>query len=370
LKILGKDRDISTAQTELSTYETRLAAGDTPQLLSDIQGFRASLPKNITFGSTFVDYIIIEPDDITIDIVPVEKKESTYFMQEKAQVKATISSFVITDFSGAQTRYSLIKKEFKAKAPLSKFEIYEVIDKSVVDSVQDIKFDEQPTKIVKEDPVVKWFVPSMSTGATKNINYVVKTDFDVGIDKVKTIIASTEKEKKENITEEAECGDGVCTIPLEDKETCPEDCKAKFPWTSVLIIVLISIALLLYILFYRGKYSLRALTRGKTPFASKEQLKSVMNYITSSREKKINDEEIKKKLIEKGWKEEQIKFAFAELEWAKKEKAATKPTADIRPMQEYIKAALARGLSKDVILKKLVSQGWDEKLVKKELGLK
>lgn len=370
LKILGLDTIITEAKSELSSYQSRLAsAGDTPAIQAEIEAFRLSLPKEIVFEASFKDFQFIEPDDITSDIVPVGKKEDTYFMQEKVQVKAEVSAFVMRTFAGDETRYALVKKELTAKAPLEKIDVFESIEKTVVDSTDDIKFEETPASIVKKDPIARWFIASLSTGAKKNFNYAIKTDFDVSIDSTKTIIANSETEEQSEAPDEdqAECGDGVCTVPLEDDVTCPDDCKNKLPWASIIIIVAVSFVLLLYILFYRGKYSIYSLFKKKMPFSSNTQLKAVNDYILKSRSENVNDADINKKLLEKGWTAEQVRYAFSALSLNKQQKP--KPS-DLKPMQDYIKAALSKGISKEFILKKLVAQGWDANMVRKELGFK
>lgn len=353
--------DIDTALSELDDYSTKLALGDTSALQTELEEFRAALPKEVLFESGYIDYLYIEPDDIIADVVPADRKEETYFLQSKAQVKASISAFVITDFSGTETRYSLVKKELVAKAPLSRIDVYEVIGKSVADSVDDIKFEKPPSQVVEKDPIVKWFVQSLSTGAKESFNYIIETGFDVDINDIDTIIVAAEAEIEPPM-DEAECGDGICTSELEDEVSCPGDCEKRSPWGIIVIIIFIALLLAAYILFYKGKFSLQELFKGKMPFASKSQLKIVMDYIQSSRSKKMNDVQISRKLLEKGWKEEQIKYAFKEIKAAKR--------IDLTPMKSYIKAATAKGMKKELIAKKLVLQGWDKEIVNKELGLK
>ncbi len=369
LKILGLNADIDAAKTELAELETE-AASDTQANRERIKGFRARLSKEIIFGSSIKDFQIIEPADITEDVAPADKKEETYLMQDKAQVKASAIAFSIKDFEGTATRYTLVKKEITAKAALSKVDIYEVISKSAADSREDITFEEPPTP-VKDDPVVKWFAASIAAGSKVQKSYVIKTDFDVPIGDVKTIIVLTEEAPEdEAVEEEAVCGDGICTTILEDEETCPDDCGSKTPWGVIISVAVIALLLALYIGLYRGKYSLWHLTKRKKPFSSLKDLESVKDFIRNSREKKADDSVIKSRLLEKGWKEEQIKFAFGEMEWEKKEKAAETPTADTNPMRDYINIAIARKISKEKILSSLVSKGWKEEDVKAELRMK
>lgn len=376
LKILGIDKDIEAALSEIGNISSR-ASADTPALRQEIESFRESLPKEVTLGSSVKDFQLIEPNDITADIAPAESKESVYFAQEKIQVKASITTVSIKLFSGATKKYALVKKEIIAREKLGKFDIYEVIEKSVADSSSDIVFETTPTSVVKDDPIVKWFVgDGLSTGAKKEQRYVIKTEFDVAIEKVKTIIVpsdaadeTSECEGEDCGAEKAVCGDGFCTDYYEDERICPKDCSSKTPWALIIIIIIICLALAGYLLLYRGKYSLWNLTKKKKPFSSPAELELVKKFIRASRDKDMDDSVIKTKLHEKGWKEEQITFAFSEMEWEKKEKSVEKPSENLTPVQEYIKTALSRNMPKDKILKNLISKGWKEEDVRKELKI-
>lgn len=94
------------------------------------------------------------------------------------------------------------------------------------------------------------------------------------------------------------------------------------------------------------------------------------SFIRNSRDKDMDDSVTKSRLHEKGWTEEQIKFAFGEMEWEKKEKSVEKPSENTSPIREYIKTALSRGMSKEKIQSNLIAKGWKEEDVKKELEKK
>ena len=265
LKILGKDKDITAAISELGNLSAR-ASADTPALRAEITSFREKLPKEVILGSSIKDFQIIEPDDITTDIAPEDNKESTYSMQEKAQVKASVTTVSIKDFAGATAKYALVKKEITAKSQIAQFDIYEVIDKSVADSTSDIVFETTPTAIVKDDPIVKWFVSGgLATGAKTEQRYMVKSEFDVAMEKVKTIIVPSGEAIEEPVAEpDSVCGDGICTDILEDATICPEDCTSKTPWNIIIPIIIVALLLGLYLGFYKGKYSLWNLTKKKS----------------------------------------------------------------------------------------------------------
>ncbi|MDD4878244.1 MAG: hypothetical protein PHO02_04375 [Candidatus Nanoarchaeia archaeon] len=375
LKILGIDKDIEAALSEIGNISSR-ASADTPALRAEIESFRASLPKEVILGSSIKDFQLIELNDITSDVAPADKQQEVYFAQEKVQIMASVTTVSIKEFSGAIKKYALVKKEITAREKLGKFDIFEVIDKSVADSASDIMFETAPTSIVNADPVVKWFVgEGLGAGSKKEQRYAVRTEFDVPMEKVSTIIVPSGEDEESECegedcgAEEAVCGDGICTDYYEDETICPEDCGSKTPWALIIIIIIICLALAGYLLFYRGKYSLWHLTKKKKPFSTPAELESVKSFIRTSREKDMDDSVTKSRLHEKGWKEEQIKFAFAEMEWEKKEKNVEKPSENLSPVQEYIKTALSRNMPKEKILKNLVSKGWTEEDVKKELKI-
>ena len=368
LKILHIDGDITAALSELGNLSAR-ASADTPALRTEVTNFREKLPKEVTLGSSIKDFQLIEPNDITADIAPADKKESTYYMQEKAQIKASVTSISIKNFAGATAKYALIKKEITAKSQISQFDIYEIIEKSVADSTSDIVFETTPTAIVKDDPIVKWFVSGgLASGAKTEQRYMVKSEFDVPMNKVKTILVPSEEiEEQPKDEPDSVCGDGFCTDYYEDATICPKDCTSKTPWGIIISIIIVSLLLVLYLGFYRGKYSLWNLTKKKKPFTNNSDLESVKSFIRTSRDKGMDDSVTKSRLHEKGWAEEQIKFAFGEMEWEKKEKSVEKPSENTSPVKEYIKTALSRGMAKEKILSNLTAKGWKEEDVRKEL---
>ncbi|MBU2589323.1 MAG: hypothetical protein KKB39_01020 [Nanoarchaeota archaeon] len=364
LEILNLKETITNAKTKLNDFKNQLLSGDSEELQNAIKEFRLTLPKKIINEGTLIDLVSIEPEDISSDIVPNSKRDETYFLQEKVQVKATITSFVLSYFSEQEIRYVLVQKEITAKSALKKIDIFEVIDKSVTSSANNIDFQEAPSNIVKNDPIVKWFIASLSVGSKKELNYIVETDSAFTVDKVKTIITQTE-EQEEIEKSEAVCGDGVCTSILEDDITCPEDCKQSSPlfWTFVIIIIMVLVIAGLFY-FYKFKGSLSSLF-SKTPFKNKEEIKSLITFIENSKNKKMSEVQIKKKLSDKGWSQKQIDFAYKQLGNLSSEKQP-----NLEPMKKYIKIALEKKVDKKIIAKKLIDQGWDEKIVKKELELK
>ncbi len=365
LEILTLNSNINKGLTELDRYNSLLAAGETPELQTEINNFIETLPKEIQLGVSIKDIGYIEPDNI--NLVPELNNDNNeiYFYQDKAKIVTEVVPFSLTLFSGAIQNYALIRKTIEAKEDLDQFDIYEIVDRSVADNVQDyFSYEETPSIISNNPPTVKWFVNGLPMGSVKTINYIIETEFSPSIEKFKTILVPVKpSEPEDNLTEpDYECGDGICTTPYEDEIFCPEDCvkEKPFPWLTIIIILVIGLSLISYIIFYKGKYSLKNLFKKKSPFRSNKELNSVIAYIKNSRLKKMSDIQTKKRLLDQGWKSEQVDYAFKVLD--------TKKSVNIKPMQEYIKSARAKGFKDAFIKKVLLSKGWDEELVNKELS--
>ncbi|RZD31517.1 hypothetical protein CXT76_00010 [Candidatus Parvarchaeota archaeon] len=94
----------------------------------------------------------------------------------------------------------------------------------------------------------------------------------------------------------------------ETVENCRSDCK---PWGSAFIwlMVLFFITLVVYIFlqeWYKKHYE-------KSLFKKEHELYNLLNFIYTSRKAGFGDSELRKKLIGKGWKREQVSFAFKKI---------------------------------------------------------
>lgn len=169
------------------------------------------------------------------------------------------------------------------------------------------------------------------------------------------------------------CGDGKCTVPYEDEVLCPQDCATtldKTPWIVSAIVVLV--IGMIYINYYRGKFNLRELTKGKMPFKSKEDLKNVVNFIENSLKNK-NKQEIINLLLNQGWKTNQIKFGFEEVAWKRERKILNirrnipSKSEDVKPLKKYIKKCLSVRMPVERIKFNLLSKGWKKTTVEEAI---
>ena len=175
--------------------------------------------------------------------------------------------------------------------------------------------------------------------------------------------------KNPNITSSAveipeyTCGDGKCTIPLEDQVTCPEDCfKEEKDYSSYFIIGLAVIFLgIFYFNFYRGKIDFRSITRGKNPFKKHDDYKRVYNYIDSALKIHMDKKKIINNLYHKGWNKKQILYASEDVRWNQRKvllETAPKVTPNLNPAEDYILRCRAVNIDDKKIKKALLDKGW------------
>jgi len=369
---------ISQAITELQTYSTQIETVEKSEAsyeekreqLKDIYNstisLRENLPMDITIKNKVSDIVVVEPDDITEDIVEEGKRDEVAAFQNNFEVKIDVSNFVLEKFSHELVKKNLVEVTITTSETVKNVDIYLVVDKGIAENVADIIFEQTP-EIVKADPIVKWHKSTF--GNEVKFSFIIDKEEQVNPYDIKMIVVPLGEEVNETAgAETAECGDGVCTRPLEDEITCPQDCKAKMPWGVIITILLVVIVAVGLISAYKFSPSFRALLkRKKNPFKSEADLNAVMNYIKASLEQKKTIEEIGNVLASKGWTEEQINYALNELklreELERKTKVAPEKSEKIEVLKDYIEKCIQKGLKKEEIINKLVEKGWDKKFV-------
>jgi len=378
IELLELKDTISQAITELQTYSTQIETVEKSEAsyeekreqLKDIYNstisLRENLPMDITIKNKVSDIVVVEPDDITEDIVEEGKRDEVAAFQNNFEVKIDVSNFVLEKFSHELVKKNLVEVTITTSETVKNVDIYLVVDKGIAENVADIIFEQTP-EIVKADPIVKWHKSTF--GNEVKFSFIIDKEEQVNPYDIKMIVVPLGEEVNETAgAETVECGDGVCTRPLEDEITCPQDCKAKMPWGVIITILLVVIVAVGLISAYKFSPSFRALLkRKKNPFKSEADLNAVMNYIKASLEQKKTIEEIGNVLASKGWTEEQINYALNELklreELERKTKVAPEKSEKIEVLKDYIEKCIQKGLKKEEIINKLVEKGWDKKFV-------
>jgi len=329
-------------------------------LLDSINNYTKNAVNNVILQGNLSDIQVIEPHDITNEIS--KNPEQTYLLQNKVETKISAREYSVSFNSGSSEKYIIIEKKITPKEDLNSVYIYEEIPKSIASSVNHIKFDNTNFEIINSDPLVRFFFPSLKKGTTTTISYVVKSSLSQGaIYSLKTVLVP-----KNGIGEEYDylCGDGICSIPYENEDLCPEDCEktSKFPWIFFIIGVVVIVLGVFYFNYYKGKGDILSIRHRKTPFSNEKDLISVKNFINKSLNQKIDNKEISKTLMKKGWTKKQILFAFEDVEYDKRRtftlSIAPKQTKDMKDLTEYIKKCINLKIKEDKIKAALYSKEW------------
>jgi len=302
LTLLDMKSDLTNAQQQLITLENELKTSGT-SVAGSVQSLRASLPKEIKFVNEIKDVQFLEPNDITSEVIGYADVNKVYGLQEKVNVQYTITSYSIVDYNDMNLNYKLVNKAVTAKSDLDKIEVVEVIPKEVTYSLTSIKFEQTPM-IVKEDPIVKWFVASLKKGVKKDFNYVIETDASV-TDNLKTIIIL---EIPDVVIPKSECGDLICESD-EDEISCPVDCKVEEKSSFGFYIIVLIVILLLVGLGFVG-VKMGWISFAKSPFKDEKEMNTVISFVKKIKDTGKSDEEVKKMLLGKSWKVEQVDYAI------------------------------------------------------------
>lgn len=321
--------------------------------------YLATLPTSISSSGSFSDSLILEPTDIPVEITsePLE----LYPLQKKVSVIVDVTVYDLT-YPDGDIQTTVIEKTITPKETLNNIEIYEYIPKEVVNSVSEINILNQDYEVVQSDPIIKYSYSSLSQPV--KIVYSVPAQLTQAlVYDTKTIVGYN---ADQNLESDSECGDGVCTKPLEDSESCPEDCPAKsFPWLIAIVSSLIFLLLTGYIFGYKGKYDFRHLiTLGNKPYVAPQDLVNIKNFIKQAKTKGLKDTDITQKLMDKGWTKKQIVFAFEDIEWDNQraliiQKAPTK-SQDMQILTNYVKECMKLKVDQIKLQQVLLGKGWTQ----------
>jgi len=368
LDMFGIKSDIK----QLNTYEaevnkiklnTSLTRSEVESQLSVLSGqiddHLNTQPKSFSVSISFKDLYIPEPGHVE-DVV-LENVDEYYLYQNKVEVTVEAKNYVLKKYGGGEENYVVVVKTILPKESLSNVYVYEIIPKTFASSVSDIKFENSNYEVVEEDPIVRYTFPSI--GQSTSITYGVK-DVDLTSNMIYSLKSIVIPEEEGAIKKTNECGNGVCEIPYEDEVVCPEDCGGKrgFPWLLIIVLVILLIAGVAYINFYKGKGEFRKVM-GKSPFRNAQNLNSLKNYIRTAQDKGLKKQAIAQALLKTGWTKDKIIYAFEDLKWAEKRlftiKLAPSGDQNVKKLHTFIKKCLELNIPEAKINQILIDKGWD-----------
>ncbi|MDP4012927.1 MAG: hypothetical protein Q8R00_04970, partial [Candidatus Nanoarchaeia archaeon] len=281
------------------------------KILSGMESVILDVPVSIRPTETVTDIFKAEPEDISDAVkLPGQSNIDLYTYQDKVSIKISATAYELEKYSGVKETKTLIKKTVTAN--IQGAYIVEVIPKSIAASVSEISFSSTP-EIINSDPIVRWKYSILNT---ESISYLVEGNAMGFINQIKTLVVP----ESIPVSEKATCGNNICEfvtlnrekVWLETPESCPVDCAKKWPWGWLILLLIVLIAGIYYINWYRGKYAFKEITGGL--FASKTDYKNLYNYIKATIIQKITKDKVQPKLEDRGWTKQQIDYIYRKLQ--------------------------------------------------------
>lgn len=309
-KILGYDTLIKKANANISEIQLKYSTilnsniqnkeSQYNKLLNRINSLRKTVPISLN-----IDLQQIENDFPDITDIPSPEafnenvsdtdsyKQNIYvFNQEKAKINTDIRKVYVIYIDGNET-FTLVKKDISTSQ--TEINIIENFGSSNIEKIGILRPSNY--KINDEFNLIEFFTSKEIVYKSKNL---------VG----KTVVIPKLAQQ------ESICGDNVCSID-ENETSCPKDCEKKRPLGIFILLGVIVILGISYINFYKGPWNFKQLgnkisikLRKKRLFTSQQDLINLSNYVRSVLNKGYKEEQIRLALIKKGWTNQQIDFAF------------------------------------------------------------
>lgn len=336
LQILGID--VTTTISTLGSYELQIQNTDADPVLTNaekataisgleiqIDTLLANIPEVLTITNKISGLPSPPPVDITRPMIPqgldVDLDE-VYSVQDQVETRTDLTSFSMLTFSGEATQGTYIKKT--VSSPLQDGFIIEIIP--VIASEQELDFLGAYTTVSTNPFIVS--IPM--SGGSALYSYIIKQDVALLIDQIQTAAIPYDVNIEPVI--KVVCGDGICTELLEDRTICPEDCAKKIPWTILIIILIVIVAGILFIHFFKNKGGLDKLKgiikrkpKVENLFNTETDKENLKNYVLHSINEGVSSGEIKVILLKKGWTKEQVELILDEIRQESQPKKETPP---------------------------------------------
>ncbi len=327
LEVMGLNSDVSFALSGLNDYLNELdMLNGTNQsemdsfiedLNQNIDTLMENTPKVISVLSSLDDEVVIEPSDVLAEMVPTGDLNDAYYLQNDFNVKSNARYVEVVLFNDIEIKGSIIRKEVSGSG--SNYYVYETIPAFV--STNEPSFIDGFSQVKSGN--INLYRSEYSNVMGASYNYFFENeDVTLGLKDMKTVLIPKAGVMPRGSEEIPVCGDNKCAvlmvdgekIYLEDAISCPQDCAKKVNWGGILMVfmigVLIIVAVAVYFRFMKKKVGGKGDTVKKSQFASEKDETQLREYISKSIASGATREKITKILLERGWKKEQIDYAF------------------------------------------------------------
>lgn len=315
--------DIQTAKSTLSSLKTELEeledtdlspenkSKEKQRILTRAEQARSNIPQSFLFKDKVPSLPAIPPSSIKRDkILPAAKRTDeieNYILaiQSDADIRTQAHAFKLTTYAGDTIEKTFVKRVISNS--FSDAFLIEELPSLIASDSSTIDFGgDSSTSIISTNPILIKY--ELSSGSN-TFAYMVNGDIISSMGSLKTLLVTTEGISDTGSFQLPICGDSKCYPYLEDEVNCPEDCAKKVPWIAITVVIIILIAGIYYINFYRGTGNIRSFLKKKELFKTESDKTNLIYYIEKSK-KTISNEKITKILLSKGWTKKQINYAL------------------------------------------------------------
>ena len=340
LDMLGYKTKLQDAISTLNKHETTLrrAVNGTnatqASIKREVDILVKKLPVSLVTPDTVNTKLLIGFNDITHDLVFADQqtenaKKKIYTLQQSVNLQVIAKTYELSLFDKSTRRGTYFQQTVSSGFTDGYFVL--IVPPSIATSATAMTFSIAPEVVQSTPLIVRW---PLSKLGSKPLTYRVTKNVATSVNSLKGLVVP-KVIPEATPTSRAVCGDNVCDIlevngrriPLEDKYSCPQDCKSSIPWTPLIIVGVIFVILLIWGVFYKGPYSLHALMHKEKKsttlggrkigaqklFANFKDEHGLKMYISTSLKKNVPKATIVKNLTAKGWTKAQVDYAFRTL---------------------------------------------------------
>lgn len=228
LLLLDKTQEMKQALKELEDLRVEVGFVDDEEVLRSGEEIINDLPWDIAYAQTSSKVMKIEPSEIPSELGDVE---ALYAMQDAIKVTGTKRTVQVQTYVRDVQTYTMIEKKITAEESFSDARVYEI---APVD-FSEILSNARPIESDKNQVV---YTLSLDEDETEEYLYLMEDD--AALDDFKTVIVLSQ--------EETTCGNGICSLPDETIDSCPEDCKVgQSLWLPIIGLVLLAVSIILFL---------------------------------------------------------------------------------------------------------------------------
>ncbi len=274
---------------------------------------RQELPEIFFFHDKVDSLPAIPPTIIDREtLLPLNKRtdefeEYLFSIQSQANMETLAQAFKIKKFSGEVIEKTFIMREIITSLP-SPF-VAEEIPGTIAAVSSDILYDTTKIEVLTTYPIL--LKQNLASG-TNVLAYMLNGNVIGRMGEIKTLVVSVTDISGPGF-EPSVCGDGTCTAILEDQIVCPEDCTRKIPWVTITIILIVMIAGIYYINFYKGVGNIRSVVKKNKLFNTETDKINLIKYIEKAQQTN-SQEKLTRILLSKGWSMKQIEYALKKVQ--------------------------------------------------------